>query len=383
MEPKIAAHTKPCDLACNSSGDSWSLFEDLHASRQCSHIARLDFETPYNLAVLFFASAACELRSGIGNCKAQFNGEYLRILVSFGRTANQRPVKLTLNFQSTVQKVLHFEFGEPTWHQVYNLPVASSAEREQLRSGVDFETVPQSFPSLVPVSCEAVVQFDGQSRKAIKKMPISISVATNLVTGTRPGDVFLSYAWNRPSVYLGAEDDLEAPVRAIVETIGSRPDVELIFDKTSLMPGDYLSDFLTLPSAESTCLLIAVVSRKYWRSWYCMKEFVAMLDTFAKSRRNERDSIIMIGHCSDLNETIGNVDELIAYWEKDEVLSYCPAFLKPEAVRLRKRIIHVIDNDLPRMCRDLQGIYRRWSSGDQLSIISWLNAELEKRFHDL
>ena len=88
----------------------------------------------------------------------------------------------------------------------------------------------------------------------------------------------------------------------------------------------------------------------------------------------------MIGHSSDLTETVGDIGELIAHWQQDDILQHCPAFLKAEAEQLRKRFAHVLENDLPRICRDLQGIYRRWSFDEQDTILRWLNQELDHRF---
>lgn len=379
MEWNSVNTSELCGLARNANGRScWDLFTKLFYSR-CSHVGRLDFQSTHNVEILVFASSRCELDGLNEKCKTQFYGKHLRLLVSFGPTTKQKTVSVKLHLRSSSSHMLFF--ADRKKDVVFECShLASSSKKDLLTHSIEFFTGSQAYPSLAPVTIEATVCFDGLSRSVVQKDSISISIPVTEAEPRNANGVFVSYAWNHKSAELqSTSDDLETPVNAIIDSFKQRSGIRVIYDKLDLTAGEYLTDFLTLPSSESTAVFVAVVSEKYWRSWYCMKEFVTMLETFSKSPRNEKDSMLMIGHPSSLTETVGDIDNLLQYWRSDEVLVKCPSILKSECQQLRTLIVHVIEFHLARICNDLQGGYRRWRQTDMNEIISWLNSEVERR----
>jgi hypothetical protein len=143
----------------------------------------------------------------------------------------------------------------------------------------------------------------------------------SLERGTAPKKtVFLSYTWDpvhqRPTEDPADTPYYEEPVNAIEEGLasftGRDGPLVLLRDKTSMKPGDYITEFIEQCAKAELC--IVVFSDKYLRSWWCMIELSKMYGSLIRQQRSIDQSVLFVKHKS----IAGNQDypfDAIVYWK--------------------------------------------------------------------
>jgi len=150
----------------------------------------------------------------------------------------------------------------------------------------------------------------------------------SLERGTAPKKtVFLSYTWDpvhqRPTENPADTPYYEEPVNAIEKGLapftGKDGPLVLLRDKTSMKPGDYITEYTKNVCAPETNLVIMVLSDKYLRSWWCMLEMKWLFDHAFDHEKKWKPSVLVLKHSSIQQGTY--IYDAIGYWEallKDE-----------------------------------------------------------------
>src|SRR5271165_3113469 len=130
-----------------------------------------------------------------------------------------------------------------------------------------------------------------------------------------PSQVFVSYAWGDTSP-IGSEEDRQRQevVERLCQTL-EKEHWQVVRDKTALQYGDKISTFMkTLSQAN---LVIVVLSAKYLRSPYCMKELHALYQNSRQEKRAFLDRIIPLVLDDARFGTPRERVECAKYWEAE------------------------------------------------------------------
>ncbi len=172
--------------------------------------------------------------------------------------------------------------------------------------------------------------------------------------------VFLSYAW-QPKPNNFSERDIPAgyedPVNAIEAALKrERPKVESIRDKSAIGAGDSIMEHNDL--IRKTDRVIVVHSDKYWRSPFCMHEFVTFCESFMWRNDAAQTVLTLVSHIQTDFNGPGRIsrgplkdghalESLKKYWEQFDVVGMHPMLrrfitgeqLKTEVKRLLEKTI--------------------------------------------
>jgi len=139
--------------------------------------------------------------------------------------------------------------------------------------------------------------------------------ASSKTITTEPPKVFVSYAWG-DTLPIASEEDRQRQevVERLCQTL-EKEHWQVVRDKTALQYGDKISTFMkTLSQAN---LVIVVLSAKYLRSPYCMKELHALYQNSRQEKRAFLDRIIPLVLDDARFGTPRERVECAKYWEAE------------------------------------------------------------------
>ncbi|WP_417377915.1 hypothetical protein [Gimesia sp.] len=356
----------------------------------CPHIAKVNLEKLY-LSVSVIFDKPC-LISALPECDKPENTGFVRIIASSLNSPDlyTRIVEVTL--QSSDKDAISFPNNkgpEPSAEYSKQITVRpkfcgneNASTPAQISTKVYSETDGPLSRTSVAVRCSGF--REGIIRKKIKGQDSLNAVSGTLATDKRePASVmkriFFSYAWNpETNTFLKdskRDESLETPVKVVYEILSQHKELDLLYDKTNMKPGDYLTRFLEHPTRGEVDLMIVFSSAKYWRSWYCMAEFCAMMERFQKTSQNERSSIIIVEHSSGIIRKFDDLEQICKYWDDPQRDREFPTCFNDQCIsskKMREKFKSFLDQNAARICSDLQGATHQWSKANSEELENWI-----------
>ena len=205
-----------------------------------------------------------------------------------------------------------------------------------------------------------VVDFDRQFHGCGEEAPI----------------VFFSYAWD-PEGRCGY---YEAAVNAVYEAL--RPfekqgRVKLLRDQCTMNTGDYITRFIQNAGSEKVSLVLVFSSDKYWKSWFCMAEFEAMIESLSEKGKSFQESVLLIEHPTGRLHTDEDLEPLEKFWEGSP-----PNFpliftqKKLSKVLFQKAFVDLLKNHAPTITSNAIGLRKAWTPEAAGEIITWVKRKL-------
>ena len=202
--------------------------------------------------------------------------------------------------------------------------------------------------------------------------------------------VFFSYAWDDPDDP-AITQHIEQSVDAIYESLKPFEDagrVRLLRDKKTMKHGDYITRFIQNAGSEEVDLVLVFSSFKYWRSWFCMAEFDAMIESLSERGKSFQDSVLLIEHPSGRIHSMGDQTPLEEYWKMGLPIEILEGVERPKnfpaAFRLKKlswteyrdSFVDLIVRHAPTITSDKIDLRREWRPENSLEVIDWIKQKL-------
>lgn len=226
--------------------------------------------------------------------------------------------------------------------------------------------------------------------------------AEGLQRGTLPKKtVFLSYKWdpvenNYDSLepeHKDYEDRYEEAVDAIEKGLepytGNDGPVVVLRDKRSMKPSDYIYEYSSKIKAPEVDLVVLVLSDRYLKSWWCMMELSWLLGNFDESRKNLKESVLVVKHSS--VKQANYVKDALTFWsdERDETSKHVklnrdpspasfPTELYSHKINWRpciEEFIYILTEKVSKL-EGAPGLNEYWSSEKEQEILSWIKNKL-------
>jgi hypothetical protein len=227
--------------------------------------------------------------------------------------------------------------------------------------------------------------------------------AEGLRRGTLPKKtVFLSYKWdpvhdNYDSLKpedAAYEDRYEEAVDAIEKglmpyTANDGPLV-VLRDKRSMKPSDYIYDYSLKIKAPEVDLVVLVLSDRYLKSWWCMMELSWLLGNFDESRKNLKESVLVVKHSSIKQANHSRYS--VTHWtnerdvtskheeiNRDRVPKSFPQELYSHMINWRpyvEEFIYLLNHKVSKL-EGAVGLNKYWSSEKEQEILNWIKNKLD------
>ena len=219
---------------------------------------------------------------------------------------------------------------------------------------------------------------------ALDKLAIGEAVEAMRELGTpkpkEPIEVFISYTWN-PFDESDHEYTYEEPVDYIYDALVKDPDIKPLRDKGEIEDKGSINDFMERIS--ETSYAIVVYSDKYFRSQYCVWEFLTLLDAYAESSHSGYEkNLILIEHESSKIQSVGGRNRIIEDWQEktDDDLHIRMTQLNPPVMsmeELRVRVINLVSHQIPQIFTR-KGMNKYWGRDEPEEIVRWIKESINK-----
>lgn len=352
--------------------------------KDCPHISRCDFDT-LNLSLSIKFDAPCHDASVSQPCKID-DSCWIRVIGSVSNCPDLRPRLFEVELTSDNPKKVFF----PDENGASNNKCSTKALPYSVRPrfvgsvkpvetliNIECRRVPQKqFERLsIGVLCKGYKGFGYLGRLAKSQQTTSslaIAVPAVIATGGYGSPrkrVFFSYGWDPVDKrYLDndySDCPFEEPVNAIANALQVyESEIEILHDKTTMKPGDYISKFSSQTATGDVHLLIIFSSAKYWRSWWCMRECTHMLKAFHSTPLNFGSSIIVVEHPSGKIRTYDDVNKICDFWDDEGLNRTFPAAMVSEgldATAIRKSYSQCVKEVVPKFTSDLIQVKFDWN----------------------
>jgi internalin A len=234
----------------------------------------------------------------------------------------------------------------------------------------------------------------GRFKNAIESfMPEYVGTSTHVEKDVMPVDrppevkaptVFFSYAWD-PVDKKGYYEEAVDAIEQALKPFQSQGKVNVLRDKSSMRPGDYITEFVTRAGTQEVDYALIFTSDKYWTSWWCMMEFCSILSSLMRVNKGIEKTVIIVVLESGEKRTAGDIAKLVEHWENLPLVElsgdaypakYPEQLLDTSWKRLRNRFISVLqDRSIP-ITSDGIDVRKKWQSTDQAAVIAWVLKKL-------
>lgn len=227
--------------------------------------------------------------------------------------------------------------------------------------------------------------------------------AEGLQRGTLPKKtVFLSYKWDPVHANFDSlkpedaayEDRYEEAVDAIEKGLepftGKDGPLVVLRDKRSMKPSDYIYEYSSKIKAPEVDLVVLVLSDRYLKSWWCMMELTWLLGNFDESRKNLKESVLVVKHSS-INQPSYALDA-VKYWENQQDAESehhsiggqsVPKSFPPELYSNKlnwkpciEEFIYLLKNKVIKLA-GAPGLNEDWSTENEQKILNWIKNKLD------
>ena len=195
--------------------------------------------------------------------------------------------------------------------------------------------------------------------------------------------VFYSYAWDPWNEKV---EDFEAPVNAVFDALSpyENRDIRQWRDKATMKAGDYISEFVKNAGNQEVDLFIIFVSEKYWRSWWCMLEFVSIVKCLMRRGKSVEESVLVVEHTTGQIRTAGDIKPIVDHWNGLEIISMSdrdypenlpPPLMKRDWQALRQMFItELMSGENPLLSDAL--VRMSWQPDSREELCSWVKEKL-------
>ncbi len=189
-------------------------------------------------------------------------------------------------------------------------------------------------------------------------------------------EVFISYTWNP----WDSEGDCsyEEPVDYIYEALSQHPQIKPLRDNMEIQQKGSINDFMGRIS--ETSYVIIVYSDKYFRSPYCMWEFMAVIDSYSRTSLNYIDNLILVEHESSQIQTFEGSDAVMAEWRAKtgsdfhvRMKSLDPPVRSVDTFKMQA--ISFIDTKIPEIFDGISMV-KPWDPEKGDEIVAWIEESL-------
>ena len=199
----------------------------------------------------------------------------------------------------------------------------------------------------------------------------------------KPKTIFFSYAWGyeyengerRETDYENAVDAIFAALKPYGEDgLGL---VKLLRDKTSMTPNDRLTEFIQNAGAKDVDLVLVFSSHRYWRSWWCMAEFNAMIESLPDQEKSFEHSVLLVEHPSGPLQNEEHQKPIEEYWSS--IPAQFPAVFRQKYIDkklMADRFVELIRNHAPTITSNAIHLRKVWSAEAADEVIKWVKQKL-------
>ena len=218
----------------------------------------------------------------------------------------------------------------------------------------------------------------------------AVSALEQDASGCRPGakTVFFSYAWDPIAGETHYVEPVDAIERALLPLKERGLIKDLLRDKSSMEPGDYIVEFVDNVGSQQVDLVLVFTSDRYWKSWWCMLEFRSLIKSMMRHPgRSLGTSLLLIEHDTGKIFTARHAEALLEHWnsgiksklvdrEFDQVPESFPQALNDLNWRKLRVDFLAVLND-PNILGATIGLSKDWSPEHAEEIIAWVKEKLQ------
>jgi hypothetical protein len=152
--------------------------------------------------------------------------------------------------------------------------------------------------------------------------------------------------------------------------------------------GDYITDFILNAGRSNVDLVLVFSSFKYWRSWFCMAEFDAMIESLSEKGKSFQESVLLIEHESGRIHSVADQTPIENHWRnlETEIVDGRPRAKTFPAMFRQKKIgwddareasVDLIVRHAPTVSSNAVDLRREWKPEKAKEIIDWIKTKLE------